>query len=347
MTNFIRRISFEVMLFIIIGMTVLQSCKKDEPVIPELTQISINREPNKTVYWVGDTLDLDRLRVELHTNDGESSYVSYSNFENKGITISLENGTILSLDNTEITITHIETNLNAKFSIQVHDTIVKDFEGNTYKVVRIGGKTWMGENLRSTYFFDGTPIPKIIDLNANSSTDDEWRNLGETDAAYCFYADESMNNQGALYTWYAAMGGNTAANYTTYYGTQGICPTGWHLPTDGEWFNLLNYIVNAGYSGSGSALKTTSGWYNDGNGIDAYNFSAYPTGFRNYNGGTFDQEGQKVSWWTSSEGQTNSNGFTGAYSWFLIYSNQLLNQGGGLYGNAKQSGFCVRCVKDN
>jgi uncharacterized protein (TIGR02145 family) len=80
--------------------------------------------------------------------------------------------------------------------------------------------------------------------------------------------------------------------YTTDEGTLGICPPGWHIPSDAEW-KLLEGAVDAQYgignaiwdltnergSDAGKNLKSTSGWYNDGNGIDAFGFTAMSGGY--------------------------------------------------------------------
>ena len=76
---------------------------------------------------------------------------------------------------------------------------------------------------------------------------------------------QSLTEYGQLYNWYAVDDG------------RGLCPSGWHVPTDGEWTELEDYITSQGFAGTEStALKSTSGWDSNGNGTDDFGFSALP-----------------------------------------------------------------------
>lgn len=106
----------------------------------------------------------------------------------------------------------------------------QDYDLNTYNTVQIGNQCWMKENLRTTKYADGTPISQ-----GNSSS---------TTVAYWYYPNNSSSNKntyGLLYNWKAVMRNSTssAANPS---GVQGICPAGWHVPSDAEWLQLLNYV---------------------------------------------------------------------------------------------------------
>ena len=106
---------------------------------------------------------------------------------------------------------------------------------------------------------------------------------GEDDGCNNFSPDidacdeaQSLAEYGRLYNWYAVDD------------ARGLCPSGWHVPTDGEWTDLENYISSQGYSGTeGTALKSTYGWYNGGNGTDDFGFSALPGGYRYDDNGNF------------------------------------------------------------
>ena len=81
---------------------------------------------------------------------------------------------------------------------------------------------------------------------------------------------QSLAEYGRLYNWYAVDD------------ARGLCPSGWHVPTDCEWTDLENYITSQGFSGiEGTSLKSTYGWYDGGNGTDNFGFSALPGGYRN------------------------------------------------------------------
>ena len=191
-------------------------------------------------------------------------------------------------------------------------------DGKTYKTVTIGTQTWMAENLNY-----------------------------DTNNSYC-YDDNASNciKYGRLYTWAAAMdsvgtwstnskgcGYGTACSPT--YPVRGICPEGWHLPTQTEWNTLFTAV--GGQSTAGKMLKSTSGWYSSGNGTDAYSFSALPAGRRYYNG-YFNFEGNNAFFWSSTE-----RGSDYAYNMDMNYSNDDAY----LNNNYKNFGFSVRCVKDD
>ncbi len=104
-----------------------------------------------------------------------------------------------------------------------------DYDGNVYQLVRIGAQVWMAENLKVTHFTDGTPIPEV-------TSHEEWDALEMTGRAYCWFGNDPIlgDSYGALYTWGAAMNGQ-AGNDLNPSGIQGVCPDGWHLPSDSEW----------------------------------------------------------------------------------------------------------------
>ena len=112
---------------------------------------------------------------------------------------------------------------------QETDTIVDPRDGKVYNIVKIGNQWWMAENLNAIKYSDGTAIPLVEDTAA-------WNNLTEIDKAYCYYDNDVSNGDiyGALYTWVAAMNGAVSSDANPS-GVQGICPAGWHMPSDEEW----------------------------------------------------------------------------------------------------------------
>ena len=115
---------------------------------------------------------------------------------------------------------------------------------------------------------------------------------------------------------------------------RGVCPEGWHLPDTTEWSTLFTAV--GGSSVAGTKLKSTSGWYNSGNGTDAFSFSALPAGNRNSNG-NYSHEGDNAFFWSSTEFNSNRayhmNLYYGYDGALLDYSNE---------GN----GYSVRCLQD-
>ena len=193
-----------------------------------------------------------------------------------------------------------------------------EMDGYRYKGVSIGDQCWFAENLRTTVYADGSAIPEVTDNSA-------WAGLS-TGARCAYYNDPVANyGYGLLYNWYAVDNAS------------GLCPSGWHVPTDGEWSELEDYITAQGFAGTeGTALKSTSGWTGSGNGSDDFGFSALPGGYRNYSGGYFGFAGSVGYWWSSSPSV--------GYGW-----SRALEEGSpaifrDLYH--PRSGFSVRCLRD-
>ena len=191
--------------------------------------------------------------------------------------------------------------------------LVDDRDGQTYKTVKIGNQWWMAENLNY-----------------------------ETANSYC--CDGNATNcakYGRLYRWAAAVG--KSESECGYDGTcslptgsiQGVCPSGWHLPRKYEWETLFDAV--GGQTTAGMALKSASGWYNSGNGPDAFGFSALPAGSRSSDGDCYSK-GYYAYFWSSMEFDSYN-----AYRMYLDYD----------YGYAylnnydKDYGFSVRCIKDD
>lgn len=213
-----------------------------------------------------------------------------------------------------------------------------DIDGNVYNTVQIGQQCWMKENLRTTHYANGTSI------SLGSST--------STTTAYRYSPNNSSSNvstYGYLYNWKAVMGSSSSSN-TNPSGVQGICPTGWHVPSDAEWTQLTNYVgsqtqyqCNNNSDNIAKALASTTGWDGStytcevGNNPSANNstgFSALPAGRK---GGLYYYFGTFAYFWSATEA-TNYN------AWYrsLCYSSAYVS---GSYDDGV-NGFSVRCVRD-
>lgn len=201
---------------------------------------------------------------------------------------------------------------------------VSDADGNVYSTVVIGNQEWFAENLRTTNYNDGTPIP-----NVTSNID--WSNL--TSGAYAWYNNDEAkikNNYGALYNWYAVETGY-------------LCPTGWHVPTGAEWITLADYA--GGSQVAGGKLKSTRTAPDDPprwdfpniGATDEYGFSALPEGLRSGHDGSFHFFGSDGIWWSSTESSTEP---------YFRYVYNDVSFLGSSRGHSKGFGFSVRCVKD-
>jgi uncharacterized protein (TIGR02145 family) len=191
------------------------------------------------------------------------------------------------------------------------------FDGYTYSSVVLGnGQEWMVENLRTTVYANGNPIPNVTD-NA------QWQNL--TSGAWIYYENNSLfeNPYGKLYNWYTV---NDPRN---------VCPTGWHVPSDAEWTVLSDYL--GGWDVAGGKMKSTEIAYWAYQNIDATNesgFSGLPGGQRQ---NTFNSCGHEGYWWSSS-----------AYGQPYALRRKLVEVAGYLgSGNTeKTDGHSVRCLRD-
>ena len=207
-------------------------------------------------------------------------------------------------------------------------TTVKDYDGNVYNTVNIGTQVWMAENLKTTHYANGTVIPFV---NSNAA----WDALTSTSEAYCWHSDDinNKNSYGALYTWSAAMNSGLSSTNNPS-GIQGVCPTGWHLPSDAEWTQLSDFL--GGETVAVGKLKSTTGWYNGGNGTNESGFTALPAGVRS-SGGIFNYIGINSRWWSATEESSII-----ALDRLLGYNLTELER----YGSNKEVGFSVRCVRD-
>ncbi len=177
-----------------------------------------------------------------------------------------------------------------------------------------GGNTTGGDNC--------TSAEKCKQVTIDTQT---WmaENLNiNTSGSWC-YGDSSKycGMYGRLYTWEAA---------------KSACPTGWRLPDTADWNKLVNYA--GGYSTAGKTLKSTSGWYENGNGTDDYGFNALPGGYRRSDG-YFDEASVIGVWWTATEFGSGL-----AYGWWVDYDGDLGYLDEDTKGKA--NGFSVRCVSE-
>ena len=217
---------------------------------------------------------------------------------------------------------------------------VTDIDGNVYNTVVIGNQCWMRENLRATKYADGTAIP------AGGST------TSNTDPYYYDYSSSGipLEERGYLYNWAAAMHGATSSNAVPS-GVQGICPNGWHLPSDAEWTALEQMQTTLSVTGTGwrgdHAGRLASGdhWNSSSNGNapgnmsyasrNASGFGAVPAG--DCNGSSFYGVGRGAFFWSSTRySSSNSHYRKLHYDSTSVYH----------YYCFKNYGFSVRCLRD-
>ena len=215
--------------------------------------------------------------------------------------------------------TKVEVSKVYSANANIYARWVESFEdsrdGKTYKKVMIGNQTWMAENLN----YDG-------------------KENGGNEIGACYNnSADSCEKYGRLYNWSTAMDINASYDSSYWNGSdvnhQGICPAGWHLPSSAERVALVNYVG----SSAGTKLKSTSSWYNNGNGTDEYGWSALPGGV-GFDDDFFLNAGEHGVWWSATEIDTIS----------ADYQSMSYSDGASLSWNNfnKPFLFSVRCVAD-
>ena len=203
------------------------------------------------------------------------------------------------------------------FPIAVAGNGVTDIDGNNYPTQVIGEQEWMSENLNTTRYRNGESIPNVTGQS-------EW--AASASGAWCFYENNFENGEeyGKLYNWHAVAD------------PRGLCPAGWHVPSDAEWSVLIDYL--GGESVAGGKMKSVTGW-NSPN-VAATNesgFSGLPGGSRNDDGGDLGVGGDNGFWWGSLESSA-----TDAWARYLYWNNGDM----GRFFFNKRGGFSVRCLRD-
>ncbi|MDP4274632.1 MAG: FISUMP domain-containing protein [Bacteroidota bacterium] len=252
-----------------------------------------------------------RVKLELHKGNVENSY------NPQPYTYKWSNGaTTQNLDNVKAgtySVSVTDTNQHTRTAgITVFDPVA-DIDGNVYTVTQIGNQTWMAENLKVSHTPDGQPLTRY------------------------FYDNNAANGDslGALYTWQTAMNGSTVEM------AQGICPAGWHIPSDDEWKTLEIFLgMSQEDADKGDDYETVC----RGLDVDTKLLPGSPAGFNARYAGFFDGQhynslNKNAYFWTSTSAK-NTQG--NAYIRMLGSGYRTICRG------AKEQGFAfsVRCIKN-
>jgi uncharacterized protein (TIGR02145 family) len=258
-----------------------------------------------SIEYLGKTHTTPQVKVEKAVRDGfsftlgdELLYIGYAD--------SVESGMLDTPLESQAYTFQFATNIPCPGRPTV------EYDGQVYNTIQIFSQCWLKENLNVGEMISGD----------SAMTDND------TIEKYCYNNEpDSCTKYGGLYQWDEMM------QYTTQQGVQGICPPGWHLPTDEEW-KVLEGAVDSQYgigdpewdlsgvyrgSDAGTNLKTTSGWNDNGNGTDLFGFSGLPGGGC-YNYGSFNDVGYLGNWWTSSEVSITSAWHSVTSSFFTLHS---------------------------
>jgi uncharacterized protein (TIGR02145 family) len=194
-----------------------------------------------------------------------------------------------------------------------------DIDGNVYGTVKTCTQIWMKQNLNTSHYRNGDPIPKVTDTTA-------WNALNT--GAWCWYNNDSAT--------YAATYGKLYNGYAIN-DPRGIAPVGWHLPSDAEWTILENCL--GGFSVAGGAMKEsgTTHWIApNGGATNSSGFTGLPGGYRS-GIGSFDNIKLYGFWWSTTEFDQYS-----LWSRNLYFDNKYM----GRVINGKRIGLSVRCIRD-
>ena len=208
-------------------------------------------------------------------------------------------------------------------------------DGYTYKTIKIGEQEWFAENLKTTVYANGEAIP-------HSLSDADWTSTASGAMAFdtatgAMAFDENILRNSGLYNWYAVDD------------ARGLCPSGWHVPSDNEWMAMIDYL--GGDSVAGGHMKTEHAWhyvswnsdnrgivgkdtYHTGNGTNSSGFSGLPAGQRDPDG-YLDVPGGSSSWWSSTSDGIN------AWEFSLHAKNEDVKR----VDVHPNYGFPVRCLK--
>lgn len=207
---------------------------------------------------------------------------------------------------------------------------VTDIDSNVYHTVTIGDQVWMVENLKTTRYNDGTPIPNVTDS-------EEWTEL--SGPAYCWYNNDQTHKEiyGALYNWFVV-------------NSEKLCPEGWHVATDEDWKKLEMAIGMSeadankdwwrGAEGgklAGRADLWVKGTVKEDPEFNSSGFTGLPGGNRLGENGLFGNMGSNGYWWCAD---TDSAGQAWCRNLYYGSTNVIKS----IY--SKKYGFSVRCVKD-
>lgn len=272
-------------------------------------------------------VDMDDQGGTLYRNIGTTQLVSVPYAMHAKTVDELKIGTILRGNNGTSYQLTIGSNGPEWTSIAANCGTSISYSGETYPTVQIGTQCWFSKNLNV-----GTMVNGNNDQTNNASIE-----------KYCYNNDPAnCTTYGGLYQWAEAVQYQNGATNSTLLNTafsgnvKGICPTGWHLPSQGDWTILETQL--GGSNSAGGPLKSTSNlWISPNTGAsNSSGFNGIPGGLRQQNG-SFQNQGQDATFWSAVESNASN-----ANRRSLGYNYSFLDPGD--FG--KNFGFSVRCLKD-
>jgi uncharacterized protein (TIGR02145 family) len=201
---------------------------------------------------------------------------------------------------------------------------VTDIDGNVYKTVKIGTQVWMSENLKTTKYRNGQSVNLVV-------AEKDWTDLivsKQPARTYSEFKSANVALFGMLYNWQAVND------------SRGLAPAGWHIPSDAEWTQLIDFLGGKNTT-TGNKMKSTTSWNPPSNGNNSSGFSALAGGAISFDGKFSPSQniGNFTTWWSATS--TNDPVNPSAYV-RRILSDGLITATASWHNY----GFSVRCVKD-
>ena len=220
---------------------------------------------------------------------------------------------------------------------------VTDVDGNVYNTIDINGYCWMKENLRVTHYADGVGS---INFSDESSTTDGYYTYpsNATTSGYSL-----VSTYGYLYNWQAATRGDDGgSNSPAMHNVQGLCPTGWHIPTQEDWENILEEVLYTSeyqyYCGQNrqnlaKAFDSTEGWaYSNPNAPCSPGYDQSSNNATGFNALPASNNGRRAEFWTPAA----NDGSATANFYYLNYSSSTVSEGSESLSTFKS----IRCIAD-
>lgn len=293
-----------------------------------VTKVKISR-PGLAFNTIGQTY---KLTAEVEPSNATYKDVTWSSTNTSVATVD-NNGLVTCKGFGAATISAKADEKSDAILVLSNQDYVIDGCGYVYTSKKIGTQVWMLQNMRcDTYDTQSERAGETLSSKydyINASDKSRWKD------SYSGLDNSQVSQLGYIYHWWAAVGLEFSDYETEITGRrQGICPNGWHLPTDAEWKTLENFL---GSSTAGKMLKTTSGWFSSGNGTDAYSFAALPAG---YGYSTVEGVGSYACFWTATPSSDRDDT---AIARGLEYNNDKMKK---YQYEFKPVNLSVRCVKN-
>jgi uncharacterized protein (TIGR02145 family) len=209
--------------------------------------------------------------------------------------------------------------LEKRLNTQDAGGTVKDYDANIYNTVKIGNQIWMTENLKTAHYNNGDPIatttPDTLDISLFATPKYQWPYKGN---------ESNVSTYGRLYTYYAITD------------ARGVCPVGWHVPTDPEWTTLEDYLGGIANAGGKMKEQGTAHWTYANGDDNPSGFFALPAGYKG-NAGNFYGLGTYAYFWSSTAPFTTSAYYRQVAAYFT--SNMRI-------WIPMYNGSSVRCLKN-